>query len=153
MFLYLVRHGEAKSEKEDPERALTDKGLAGVLKVARYARTNGVRVSAIFHSPKTRARQTAQLFAEQLKPEKGMDQSDNLLPMDDPGLWAHRLAGMKEDIMLVGHLPYLVRLAGLLVCGDTERTLVDLGTASIVCLNRMDGGWAIAWMMAPEMIS
>ena len=26
MRLYLVQHGEAKSEKEDPERSLTDRG-------------------------------------------------------------------------------------------------------------------------------
>jgi phosphohistidine phosphatase len=107
-------------------------------------------VSEIFHSPKTRARQTAQLFAELLKPEKGIDQSDNLLPLDDPGLWALRLAGMNEDIMLVGHLPYMARLAGLLLCGDETRKLLDFRMGGVVCLVRTDG-WAVTWMIGPEM--
>ena len=121
MHLYLVRHGEAKSEKDDPKRGLTDQGIQEVRKMAAHADSIGLRVAEIFHSPKARARQTAQVMAEQLKPEKGIDQSDNLLPMDDPGLWALRLAGMNEDVMLVGHLPYMARLASLLVCGEGRR--------------------------------
>ncbi len=98
MFLYLVQHGEAKKEAEDPERSLTDKGIEDVRKVAAFVKKSGIHISEIFHSAKQRARQTAQLFAEQLKPERGIDQSDNLLPMDDPGLWALRLAGMNSGV-------------------------------------------------------
>jgi phosphohistidine phosphatase len=153
MFLYLVQHGEAKSEKDDPERRLTDRGVEEVRKVAEHAKGLGLRVSEIFHSPKTRARETAQLFAELLKPDKGIDQSDNLLPMDDPGLWALRLAGMKEDIMLVGHLPYMARLAGLLLCGDRDKTVVDFRMGGVVCLARLEAGWALGWMIVPEMVT
>jgi phosphohistidine phosphatase len=151
MFIYLVQHGEAKSEKEDPERGLTASGVEEVRKVAGYAKRMGLRVSGIFHSPKTRARETAKLFAEVLKPERGIDQSDNLLPMDDPALWALRLTGMNEDIMLVGHLPCLARVAGLLLCGDDARTLVRFRMGGIVCLERLETGWAVASMIVPEM--
>lgn len=151
MLLYLVRHGEAKSEKDDPERGLTDKGVEEVRKTAGYAKSLGLRVSQISHSPKLRARQTAQLLAEQLKPEKGIDQSDNLLPLDDPGLWALRLSGSEEDLMLVGHLPYLAQLAGLLLCANKEETFVDLKTGGIACLKRAAQGWSMEWMITPEM--
>jgi phosphohistidine phosphatase len=93
MLLYLVQHGEAKREEEDPDRRLTDKGIQDVQKVAGYARRTGV-VNELFHSPKPSARQTAQILAEHLRPRKGIDQSANLLPLDDPGLWAMRIAGM-----------------------------------------------------------
>jgi broad specificity phosphatase PhoE len=37
MRLYLVQHGEAKSEAEDPDRPLTDRGAAYVREVAKRA--------------------------------------------------------------------------------------------------------------------
>ncbi|OGW41686.1 MAG: hypothetical protein A2010_09770 [Nitrospirae bacterium GWD2_57_9] len=73
--------------------------------------------------------------------------------MDDPALWALRILGMGEDIMLVGHLPYMARLAGLLLCGDTEKMCVDFKMGGIVCLKRFDDGrWAVEWMIVPEMV-
>jgi len=152
MLLYLVQHGEAKKEEEDPQRGLTEKGQEAVRKMAEHAAKLNIRVNEIFHSAKLRARQTAMILAEQLKPEKGTDQSDDLLPMDDPDLWAVRLAGMNEDTMLVGHLPFLARLAGLLLCGDKEKTFVDFKTGGIVCLKRIESRWVLAWMVVPEMV-
>lgn len=35
MYLYLVQHGEAKGEAEDPERGLTGKGVEDVDRVAQ----------------------------------------------------------------------------------------------------------------------
>ena len=152
MYLYLVRHGEAKSKEEDPERGLTEKGEQNVRTVAKEIARIKIHVSDIFHSPKPRAQQTAKIFAEQLKPEKGIDQSDNLLPDDDPGLWRMRLAGMKEDAMLVGHLPFMARLTGLLLCGDADRMFVDFKPGGVVCLKRVESRWAIEWMIVPEMV-
>lgn len=153
MFLYLVQHGDAKKEEEDPKRGLSEKGARDVAKVAAYAGRLHIRVSEIFHSPKARARETALLLAEHLNPEKGIDQADNLLPMDDPALWALRILGMGEDIMLVGHLPYMARLAGLLLCGGMEKSVVDFKTGGIVCLRRSDEGrWTLEWALSPELI-
>jgi phosphohistidine phosphatase len=152
MFLYLVQHGEAKREEEDPQRGLTDKGFKDAARTAIYAQKLRFTVSVIHHSGKTRAVQTAQIFADYLKPEKGLSRTDNLAPMDDPEVWADRIAEMDEDVMLVGHLPHLARLAGLLLCGDKERTCVDFKMGGIVCLKRLDGGrWAVEWMVVPEM--
>ncbi len=55
VFLYLVQHGEARKEEEDPARGLTDKGLRDVRKVAAYVQNTGLRVNQVFHSGKTRA--------------------------------------------------------------------------------------------------
>ncbi len=152
MFLYLVQHAEAKKKEEDPLRGLTDKGREDVGKVAAYAGKLDLHVNQIVHSAKPRAQQTAKILAEQLKPEKGIDQADNLLPMDDPGPWAMRIAGMKDDIMLVGHLPYMARLAGLLLCQDTEKAVVDFKMGGIVCLKRTDSRWLVDWMIVPEIV-
>jgi phosphohistidine phosphatase len=70
--------------------------------------------------------------------------------MDDPALWAGQLAQEQEDVMLVGHLPHLARLASLLLCGDQARSCVDFEMAGMVCLRRFeDGHWSAAWLTTP----
>ena len=46
MRIYLVQHGEAKSEEEDPRRTLTDKGIGEVQKVAEFLRPLTLAVDA-----------------------------------------------------------------------------------------------------------
>ncbi|HSB32833.1 MAG TPA: phosphohistidine phosphatase SixA [Nitrospirota bacterium] len=154
MLLYLVQHAEAKKEEEDPERGLTDNGFRDIARTAVYAQKLGVRVSAMYHSGKKRAMQTAKVLADYLKPEEGIVETEGLAPLDDPEIWSKRIAEVNDDIMLVSHLPCLAKLAGLLLCGDREKTFVDFRMAGIVCLKRFDDGkWALEWMIAPEMIA
>ena len=151
MFLYLVQHGEAKREEEDPERGLTGKGDLDVRKVAAYVKKMNLSVGRIFHSGKTRAMQTAQIFADYLKAEEGASETGSLAPMDDPAIWAKRISEMQENTMLVGHLPHMVKLAGLLLCGDKEKMFIDFKMGSVVCLTRFDDDrWAMEWMLVPE---
>lgn len=154
MLLYLVQHGEAKREEEDPSRGLTDKGFRVVARVALFAREHGITVGSILHSGKKRALQTAQIFSDHLRPAGGTEESDSLAPMDDPEVWAGRLTELDEDIMLVGHLPHLAKLGGRLLCGDKEKMFVDFKMGGIVCLKRFnDGRWVMEWMIAPEIVT
>jgi phosphohistidine phosphatase len=45
--------------------------------------------------------------------------------MDDPVVWAKRIDEMDEDIMLVGHLPYMAQPEGLLLCGHEKKTCIN----------------------------
>ncbi len=153
MLLYLVRHAEAKNEYEDPARPLNEKGLAEIRKAARYAEKAGVRVSRILHSDKTRAIETASVLAAHLKPEGGVAGSDGLSPGDDPAIWARRVAGCDEDMMLVGHLPHLARLASLILSVDSGKDIISFENAAVVCLQREITKWSIRWMIVPEMIA
>ena len=152
MYLYLIQHGEAKSEKEDSARPLSEKGSRDARKVASFVSSNtGVAVELIFHSGKLRAAQTAEIVAEYLKPSKGVSERDGLTPMDDPAIWAKRLE-TGADLMLVGHLPHLARLASLLICGNPEAGVINFHMGGIVCLKRDDAQWSVEWMIAPAMI-
>jgi phosphohistidine phosphatase len=151
MFLYLVQHGEANSAGEDPTRGLTEKGVQNVRDVSAHAKMLNAKPNWIYHSGKARSMQTAQMLAEHLKLEKGLSETDGLSPMDDPLIWAKRIAAMNNDVMIVGHLPHLARLAGLLLCGDKEKTPVDFKMGGMVCLKRLDDGrWAVEWMIVPQ---
>ena len=56
MRLYLVQHGEARTEQEDPERPLTARGVADVRRVAGVAAAAGITAARIFHSGKDPSR-------------------------------------------------------------------------------------------------
>jgi len=139
---YLVRHGEAKNADVDPERHLTDRGVLTVRGIATEGtEALGVHPDRILHSGKARARQTAEIWAELA----GVDvaEADGLAPNDDPSVWRQRLEGESEDVMLVGHLPHLERLAGLLVTGDADRPVVGFPAGGLVCLERAATGWEL----------
>jgi phosphohistidine phosphatase len=153
MFLYLVQHAEAKRAEEDPARDLTERGRLDIENVAHHLKRLNVQVREIFNSGKTRAQSTADVLALHLKPPAGVSEAPGLAPLDDPEVWADRITKMTEDILLVGHLPHLARLAALLISGDKERRVINFQMGSVVRLRRMESGqWAVDWMVAPEII-
>jgi phosphohistidine phosphatase len=153
MFLYLVQHGEAHSKEEDSSRSLSGKGIKDVKKIASFSRGLKIAPHQIVHSGKMRALQTAQLLAESVTSDMGVLESDGLSPMDDPEMWFGRLSKMNEDIMIVGHLPYLDKLASLLLCRDKENRIINFDMGSIVCLKRLEEfNWSVEWFIKPGMI-
>jgi phosphohistidine phosphatase len=142
---YLVRHGEAVSASENPERPLSSEGRKTVMQIAQLARERQVRASAIYHSGILRAQQTAEILAQILAPPAGVATISGLLPEDDPALGRAHLEAADRSIMLVGHLPYMRRLAALLVNGDAERTVVDFAPADLICVSKESLQWRINW--------
>jgi len=150
MHLYLVQHGEAKAEKEDPARPLTDRGREEVRRVARHAMGLTLWIAEIHHSGKLRARQTAEILAEHLSPARGVREIEGLAPNDDPGKVRTELEAGEESLMLVGHLPHLGRLASSLLVGDPAREVIRFRTGAIVDLARLEGRWVLQWILTPE---
>lgn len=151
MFLYLVQHAEAKREEEDPLRPLSEKGLQDIKRVASYVSNLNIRVYKIFHSNKLRAKQTAEILYENLKPIKGVSEVEGLAPLDNPDIWVERLKDIPDDVILVGHLPHLAKLASLLFCGNADKNVVGFKMGGIVCLKRDDAKvWSFEWMLTPE---
>ena len=150
MLVYLVQHGDAKREEEDPSRPLSEKGIKDVKEVASHISRLNVEVEEVLHSGKLRAKQTAEIIAEKLKIEKGISEKDGLSPMDDANMWAERLKTRTDSLMLVGHLPHLGKLASLLLCSEKERNVVAFKMGGVVCLKRDDTEWSLQWMITPE---
>jgi len=153
MKLYLIQHGEAKSEAEDPERPLTARGEKEIMAVSKVAGSLQIRPLKIYHSGKLRAKQTAEIVASALKISDSLVQPvQGLNPNDDIHPWAERISKEKEDLMLVGHLPFLEKLTSFLLCGDENARLVLFRYGAIVCLDQKgDKGWAVRWILTPEM--
>jgi phosphohistidine phosphatase len=153
MFLYLVQHAEALPEDVDPTRSLSEKGIGDIKRVAEFVAKMNITPKEAYHSGKMRALQTAQILNDYLRIEKGISETDALAPMDDPQTWFERISKMNEDLMLVGHLPHLARLAALILCGDEKKNIVDFKMGGIVCLKRFENAnWSVEWMIIPEVV-
>jgi len=153
MFLYLSQHAEARNKEEDPERDLTEKGRLDIEAVAHHLKRLSIEVQQIFHSGKTRAQSTARVLAQHLQPSAGLTAAPGLAPLDDPEIWGERVADLKENILLVGHLPHMGKLAALLMSGDKNRKLINFQMGSVIQLRRMEPGqWALDWMILPANI-
>lgn len=150
MELYLVRHGDALSSKENPERPLSERGREEVKKVAQKAAESEVKVSNIYHSGKLRAEQTAKILGEHLKPSGVTKGSRGLKPMDEPEMIQEEIETYDGPTMLVGHLPQLSRLTSLLATGNPDQEKVEFASAAMVALSDAEDRWEIKWVLTPQ---
>ena len=155
MDLYLMQHGQATTETEDPERPLTDAGRAAVQRVAKRARAADVRISGCLHSGKLRAEQTAQLLVREIGGEPSVEARPGLAPNDPVVPVAQWLRAETEhqSLALVGHMPFLGRLASLLVVGDEQAQVVGFQMGGLVKLEpKVDrDGFSVAWALPPDL--
>jgi len=141
MKLYLVQHAESKAEQEDPKRPLSGEGRKNAENSAEIASKLKIAPKEILHSGKLRAQETAQILAGRL--HAPVRQESGLSPNDPVEVWRDRTAGEESDLMLVGHLPFLERLASLLLTGDIERLPVRFRMGGVVCLEREGVLWRV----------
>jgi phosphohistidine phosphatase len=151
MALYLVQHGKNLPEDMDIHKGLSEEGIAEVKRIAEVARLYGIKVSKIFHSGKTRARQTAQIYASLLGVNNEIGETEGMKPLDDVVDFAEKIEGA-ENIMLVGHLPFLDKLTSYLVIGSDEKPIMKFQNGGIVCLHKEGDSqtWIIKWTLMPN---
>lgn len=153
MIVYLVQHGQAKDKEADPERPLTPQGREETTRIADLAGRLDLGITEIRHSGKTRAAETAVLFGRAFglldEDEKKVLAVTGLNPTDNVEPVAYGLVGETQSVMLVGHLPFMSRLAGFMVHQHVERPPVEFRYSGIVCLARTAAGWRVHWQLNP----
>ena len=153
MEIYLVQHGEAKSKTEDSGKSLTEQGEQDVRKVATWAAKNGLLVNQIRHSGKLRAEQTAKILRDHLTPPEGVIAVSGMSPSDDVRPMSEVLQNESRPVMVVGHLPFLSRLASYLLINDPEQTIIKFRMGGIVSLTSEEDQWTVAWIVTPALSS
>jgi phosphohistidine phosphatase len=117
VILVLVHHADAVGPEVDPQRPLSARGRGQAERLAERAKAAGVVPSAIWHSGKLRARQTAEAFYRLCNPFAEFRMVRGLAPDDPPGLIRDALFGEARNLMVVGHMPNIRDLAHLLLPG------------------------------------
>ncbi|MGD2092959.1 MAG: phosphohistidine phosphatase SixA [Candidatus Aminicenantes bacterium] len=153
MELYLIQHGEAKSQQEAPERPLTAKGAENIKKTAGFFKQQSKGIDLIWHSGKKRAEQTAEILKETLGTGIQMEICQGLAPNDDISIIKEKIETAELDsIVLVGHLPHLSRLASGLLTGNQEKEIIRFKNAGIVCLLGEIHDWELEWIITPDIL-
>ena len=151
MALYLVQHGKSLPKDQDPDQGQSEEGKTETEMIAQKAKEQGITVSQIRHSVKTRARQTADILARALNPNQGVQEISGIKPMDDV---AEAAAGLEpaENIMLVGHVPFMERMTAFLVTGSIDKPIFKFQNSGIVCLDQDKDtrAWVILWALLPK---
>lgn len=150
MKLYVVQHGEARPEAEDPDRPLSVQGRMDILRLVPVLEIAEISVPRILHSGRTRARQTAELLEPVLATGGVIETADGLAPTDSPEGFARTLDGHGGDLLIASHMPFVCRLVSLLVTGSPERELLEYRPGSLAGLEQDEGGhWRIVAFVRP----
>jgi phosphohistidine phosphatase len=148
MALYLVQHGKSYSKEEDTEKKLTNTGAVEVKKMADAAALCNVKVSSIIHSGKKRALQTAVILAISLDVSDVIE-AEGMNPNDEIESFVKN-NDLGENMMIVGHLPFMEKLAAYLVTGNAAQPIIKFQNGGIVCFDQYEDRWMIKWVLNPQ---
>jgi phosphohistidine phosphatase len=113
----------------------------------------------ILTSPFLRARQTAEIVATTLGLRRALGCCAELAPEGDVKAlvrFINRLQPAPENLLLVGHEPYLSRLISLLIAG-TDAAVIDLkknGLAKLELTQKLRAGQCatLNWLLTPRQL-
>lgn len=150
MKVYLVHHADALSAEQDPQRHISPMGREQCDRLGTRLRALGVAPARILHSEKQWTIDTAERVAVKLGAQDKTAKAAYPINTGDPlAPFLAEIASAKGDIMMCGHVDYLLRAASKLVCGDEHRKVVEFkpGNGTAVCLEGNGNDWVItfAW--------
>ena len=148
MKVYLVHHVDALSAEQDPQRHISPKGHEQADRLGTRLRALGVAPVRILHSDKQWTIDTAERIAAKLGAQDKTAQAAYPIGTNDPvAPFMAEIAAAGGDIMMCGHVEYLLHAASQLVCGDETRKVVEFkpGNGTVVCLEGGGDAWAITY--------
>lgn len=152
--LYLVQHGAAVAKEVDPDRPLSTDGIDAVTRMTAFMKNAGINLDRVLHSGKTRARQTAEIFAKSICESGATENIAGINPEDPVGKFIKHIERFNSPTMVVGHMPFMARLVSQLLIDSDAIALVEYHPGSVVCLGKDDDRhWIIHWMLRPELLT
>jgi phosphohistidine phosphatase len=148
MAMYFVQHGLALAKEVDPNRPLSEDGRKEIVCISAYLRKVGLAVEKVFHSGKTRAKETAQMFADQIG-DGSVYELSGMSPNDSVIEFVRTLK--EDDVMYVGHLPHMGKLVSYLITGNENADIVKFSNGGVVCVGKDNAGFHIEWYLKPSM--
>lgn len=148
----LARHGQAVSTEEDPARPLSVLGRRQAERMGSWLADMGLPLDEVRHSGKARAEQTAAVLAKRVgvHPSRVVAVA-GMAPRDEVAGAVSELEADGQSMLLVGHLPFLARLASQLLTGDAERLHLRFSAAGVAVLARAGNGWELVALSGPDL--
>ena len=67
--------------------------------------------------------------------------------MDDPQPWINELTVSKDKLMIVGHLPFMSRLASLLLTRRMNSSCIVFYPGTVAAFQNSGSDWAVEWVI------
>jgi phosphohistidine phosphatase len=153
MILYFLRHAHAEDgyDKPDELRALTATGHQQAAATGDLLKKAGLKLAALYSSPRLRATQTAEAIgnalgiAPQIREELNI--GFNLTRL-------HRLvadANISDSIMVVGHEPTLSQTIREITGGRVEMKKCGLARIDVMVRQPLNG--ELVWLLPPRLVN
>ena len=112
-----------------------------------WGKMYGLRGAAL----KTRVDEVLEIIGLVERQKDHVAKFSGLKPLDDVTAFAATIDAA-ADTMLVGHLPFMERMAAYLVTGSADKPVFKFQNSGIVCLERDpdSGSWVIVWTLMPK---
>lgn len=156
--IYILRHGQAQDLTEDQvkndfDRQLTEEGKTKTKKLSLFFNILEENIDLVLSSPYLRAKETAEIFVNDLAPKPDLkivdflscgasskDIASGLLPFS-----------MHKKIILVGHAPDLEVFLGKLI--GAERIKLKKGAlAKVILNNSIELSGELEWLITPRLV-
>ena len=161
MEIYVVRHGIAIDREDpkcpaDPERYLTEEGIAKTKRVAAAVATMEVSADLFLSSPYVRAMQTAEIFADALHYAKHkIRQTHLLLPGAEPTVLFRELAKDKHNatLFIFGHAPQLDDIIATALGSKHHITSLKKAGVALLLMKRVwPPNGQLLWLATPKIL-
>ncbi|HEY3857928.1 MAG TPA: phosphohistidine phosphatase SixA [Verrucomicrobiae bacterium] len=163
MNLYFLRHGKAEARslkwRPDGKRPLTREGVQKVEEVAQGIQALGLSFDLILTSSYVRALRTAEILAEVFGSKK-LFETSNLVADADPKHVIEEINenfAAVEEIVLVGHEPFMSRLISTLISGEPTSVAIELKKAGLCKLSvkKLEYGKCatLNWLLTPRQLA
>lgn len=153
MRLYLVQHGDAVSKDTHPLRPLSPKGLKDIAHMAAFLHGAAIAVDQVVHSGKLRAEETANILAKSTCLDQTPEGFDGIHPNDSTDHLYNTAMTAGGDLMVVGHMPFMGRMAARCLTGREDGASVTFEPGAVLCLERREDGWTLEWFVKPSMVA
>jgi phosphohistidine phosphatase len=157
MILYLMRHANAGTVRENPEldlkRGLVKEGKEQCILMARVLGALKAPIDVIVASPLKRSRQTAQLVGTELGYEAQVEISPALGMDATYADFQEMLAkyANREGVLVVGHNPNIFQFLGRIITGN-RGAAIRMRKGSIACIRADRHPPRLEWLLHPRTV-
>ena len=164
MELYILRHGLAMdradwTRRDDSDRPLTAEGRKKTRRIAKAMLTLDLQFDWILSSPYARAKETAEIVAEVLKPKRQLELRHELTPEGSAKELAKLIVARPKTVkrvLIVGHEPDLSQFISVLLTGKpVSRVVLKKGGLCKLQISQFRwGGCAVLeWLLTPGQLT
>ncbi len=156
MDLYVMRHADAEDGTgNDFTRVLSEKGRSQAEKMGSWLKAIGPGPLSVVTSPFPRARETAQIVADQVDSAIPVRQDERLasgMRTDTGSSLLHEYGKDGEALLMVGHAPDLANLVAYLLGAKDGTVELRKGAVASLEVGRAGfGGSMLRWLITPKL--